>query len=289
MRILCVTVLIIFLAGCTPEQQPAGTPVTVFTPGGADGRSALAERVLTLPEGEVSWRFALDEVLSNPPFPAGVRAAETALSDRALKVVLSEEASALGGFSLTLAKACIVLTLTGLDAGIDSVSLSVYGQTGEPDVLRAADFVLGALVLADTERRITLFFPDETGRVTSESHTLVVRETDTVDWYLSYMLEIMMNGPRTEGLLPVLPEGTRLLSVFVEGSLCTVNFSGEFVLNAGNSRVSHEMALHCLVRSISAQPGVSAVRLLIEGQPLERYGETDTSGPLTVGDVRVGD
>jgi germination protein M len=287
MKRLTVILLVVFLAGCNTDAPVAGTPVTIYTLGGPDDRAALAEMTVSLPANAVPWRFALEEILTRPPFPADVTVTGSNLQDGALNLIFSEEAAALSGFALTLAKACVVLTLSSLDEGIGSVMISIEGQSGEPAVLRASDFVLGALVLADTERRITLFFPDGAGGVRSESRTLVVRETDTVDWYLSYMLEAMIAGPRTEGLLTVLPEGVRLLSVVVEGGVCVVNFSGEFVSNAEQNRTSAGIVLHCLVRSVTAQPGISAVRLLIDGQPLEEYGGTDTSRPLTMADVRI--
>ncbi|MCL2002994.1 MAG: GerMN domain-containing protein [Oscillospiraceae bacterium] len=283
-------VVVLCLTGCYADAPDAGNTLTVYVLGGPDDRAALAEHTLPLPEERPLWRAALDGVLSGSggrsPFPAGTRVIEAALPDGVLDVVLSEEADALGGYALTLARACLVLTLTALDEGIGGVRISVEGRPADSTVYLASDFVLEALVLADMERPITLFFPDETGRVLSESRTLVVRETDTVEWYLRYMLEEMLAGPRTESLLPVFPEGTRLLSIIMEGGICAVNVSSEFVSNAGANPVSPGMVLHCLVRAAAAQPGVSAVRLLVEGRQLEAYGEIDTSQPLTAADVR---
>jgi germination protein M len=220
------------------------------------------------------------------PFPPGVTVREAVLADGVVTVVFSEEAAPMTGLALTLAQACVVLTLTGLE-GIDGVEIFIEGQPSEPALLRASDFVLGSMVLADTERAITLFFADETGEhAVTETRTLVVRETDTVEWYLFYMLEELIAGPRTPELKPFLPEGTRLHGVYMEGGVCTVNFSGEFVSGAEDTGVSSGMILYCLVRSVTAQPGVSSLRLLADGQPLERYGAADTSQPLTVDDVR---
>jgi germination protein M len=235
--------------------------------------------------------FALEGVLNGgggrSPFPAGVTVIDSELRDGVISVLLSEEASSLAGFALTLARAAVVLTLTELDEGIDGVRLSVAGQPADLSVFRASDFVLGELVLGDTERRIVLFFPDETGRAVSESHTLVVRETDTADFYVRYMLEELIKGPRTPGLKPVFPEGTRLLGVYLEGGVCAVNFSHEFLSGADGMAVSAGMILHCLVRSVTAQPGVSAVRLLIDGQSPEMFGATVTTQPLRVSDVVI--
>ena len=248
----------------------------------------LEETVLICPEDESLLRFTLDAVLrggegGRSPFPEGTKVESISVGGGSAEVVISEEASALTGFSLTLARACVVLTLDGLD-GIEGVELTIRGQ--EPVSLRASDFVPGALVLAGTERSIELYFADETGeKAVRDTRTLVVRETDTVEWYLRYMLEEMIAGPQKDGLFPVLPEGTRLLSVFMaEGGVCSVNFSGDFL--SGANQISPLLTLYCLVRSVTAQPGVASLRLLADGQALEFYGGIDTREPLTAVNLR---
>ena len=285
LRSLVLALSVLILAGCHTEPSEEGTPVTVYTLGGAGDRSALAEQIRFCPEGRTLQTFALEEALRGPgsPFPPGVTVSEFARESGVATVVLSEEAAVLSEFALTLARACVVLTLTGLD-GVDGVILLIEGQISEPSVLRASDFVLGSLVLSDTERAITLYFADDTGETPmTETRTLVVRETDALGWYLQYMLEALIAGPREAGLRPVLPEGTRLLSVLMEGGVCAVNLSGEFL--SPREGISARMTLYCLVRSVTAQPGVSSVRLLVEGQALEGYGPVDTSEPLTASDL----
>jgi germination protein M len=282
--ICCVLFL---LAGCIGETQKpgAGTPVTVYVPGGPNEHSTLEEITAFCPEGGSVPLFALEEALrggGRPPFPDGTAVSGFSVDGSTASVALSEGAAPLTGFALTLARACVVLTLTGLD-GIESVELTIGGQ--EAVTLRASDFVTGALVLAGTERTIALYFTDETGRQpVRDTRTLVVRETDTVNWYLRYMLEELIAGPQKEGLYPILPEGTRLLSVSMEGGVCSVNFSAEFVSGAESGRVSPAQTLYCLVRSVTAQTGVTSLRLLVEGILLENYGDIDTSEPLVAGD-----
>jgi spore germination protein GerM len=288
--IVAAAAILLLLAGCGRSAPEAGTPVTVYALGEPDDRAALVGHIRICPEDRTLWKFALEEVIAGAggrsPFPPGVTVTKAELEEGVVSIVLSGEAAPLTGIALTLARACVVLTLTGLD-GIDGAALRIEGQPPEPVFLRASDFVLGSLVLPETERAITLFFADETGeQAVTETHTLVVRETDTLDFYLHYMLEQLIEGPRTPEFKPVLPEGTRLISVSVEGSVCTVNFSAEFVTGAEGSAVSPDMILHCLVRSVTAQPGVSSLRLLADGRPLEKYGTADTSQPLTAGDVR---
>lgn len=278
--------IILLLGGCTPKPDVMGRPVTVFTLSGIDDRSVLQE-LTVYSEEEPLWEAALEAAVTGAgdrsAFPPGVMVTEAVLEDGLAAVTLSEEAAVLSGLSLTLARACIVLTLTSLD-GIDGVILLIEGQISEPVVLRASDFVLGSLVLTDTERTVTLYFSDETGEnIVTETRTLVVRETDTVGWYLQYMFDELIAGPRTAGLRHVIPEGTRLLSVIPEGGDCyAVNLSGEFVINAPGDESSARMVLSCLLRSAVAQPGVTSLRLLIDGQARDEYYGIDISEPLSL-------
>jgi germination protein M len=258
-----------------------GTPVTVFLLSGPDELTVLKEELRYCPEGSDLNTFALNQAL-----PPGVTAEDFTLDGTIATVTLSENAAPLEKFSLTAVRACIVLTLTALD-GIDGVIILIEGQVSEPAVLRASDFIHGSLVLADIEWPYTLYFADQgTGRPAAETRTRTVRETDTVDWYLRYILEDLIKGPQTEGLLPILPEGTELLSVLIsEGSICTVNFSGDFLSNADDTGITPELTLRCLIRSVTAQPGITALRLQVDGQPLERYGSFDTSRALTAADA----
>ena len=282
-RVIAMLSILFILTGCINET-PKGTPVKVYILAGSESRTALDEVTLHCPEGEDVPLFAAESALNGgglAPFPGKVKS--FSVNDGTAAVLISEEAASLTGYALTLAKACIVLTLTGLD-GIESVELTIEGQNTV--TLGAHDFVRGALVLAGTERNIALFFADSEGESSvQDTRILVVRETDTMDWYLRYMLEEMIAGPRKSGLLPVLPEGTRLLSVFIEGGVCSVNFSGEFVNGAREDAVSHLLTLECLVLSVTAQPGVSHLRLLADGQILENYGGIDTSEPLTMSEL----
>ncbi len=269
--------LFILFAGCSSGQPETGTPITVYTLSGTDNRSPLQENFLTCPEDAILWEFALRELFSRSPFPTGVTAEEAYVKDGVIHVTLSEEASEISGLPLTLARACIVLTMTGVD-GVEAVSLTTGGQEL---LFRADDFILGSLVLADTEQNVTLYFSDSEGsRTASETRTLVVRETDTVDWYLNYILEALIAGPQSSSLRPVFTEGTKLLSpVAVNGTDCTVNLSKEFLtLREG---ISAPLALSCLFRSVTAQEGIESMTLWIDGQPLYSYFGLDTSVPLT--------
>ncbi|MDR1669238.1 MAG: GerMN domain-containing protein [Oscillospiraceae bacterium] len=270
--------LLTLFAGCAPEQAEPGVPVTVYTLGGAEDRSPLLENTLICPEGGVLWEFALRELfeIERSPFPPGVTMEDAVLQNSTVTITLSEEAPVMTGLPLTLARACVVLTLTKLD-GIGAVS---FIGGGEEQTLRAEDYILDTLVISDTEQNVTLYFSDTEGtRTAPETRTLVVRETYTADWYLNYIVEELITGPNAPGLRPIFPEGTRLLKITVNGDVCAVDLSDELLIP--DESVNPALTLSCLFRSVTAQEGIASLTLWVEGQLLGDYFGIDTSVPLT--------
>ncbi len=278
-RVSAITLsLFLLLAGCAADQPQEGTPVTIYTLGRAEDRSALREETLYCPPGEAERDFALKNLFSPEysAFPPGTTARDVTVNNGVVSVTLSEDAEELSDLRLTLARACAVLTLTELD-GVSAVRFI----SEEQDILlRADDFILGSLVLSNTEQNVTLYFSNAEGtRTASETRILVVRETDTADRYLNYILEELIAGPRNAELRPVFPVGTRLLSVIVNGTDCTVNLSGEFLTS--REGIPPPLTLTCLLRSVTAQEGIESLTLWIDGQPIGNYFGIGTSAPLT--------
>ncbi|MDR1693157.1 MAG: GerMN domain-containing protein [Oscillospiraceae bacterium] len=272
--ILSCLLFIVYCFGCAEQTPTPGIPVTVHTLAGSEDRFPLREEIRICPEGEDPLRFALGEL--SELFPNGLDADGAALQDGILRIAFAGETDKLVGLPLTLARACVVLTLTGLD-GVDEVLLASGGQE---QLFRADDFVLGSLVLTDTEQNVTLYFADIGGECTAaETRTLIVQETDTVERYLNYILEELIAGPQRSGLLPVFPEGTKLLSVIVSGRDCIVNLSRDFLTLREDG--SPALTLTCLYRSVTAQEGIESLTLWIDGQPQNIYFGLDTSEPLT--------
>lgn len=88
-------------------------------------------------------------------------------------------------------------------------------------------------------------------------------------------------GPGETGLRPTFPAGTRLRGVKLEGGVATVDFSQELVRNFGGGSAGELMLVYSLVNSLTQLPGVHAVRLSVEGKPLETLGHLDLTEPVT--------
>ncbi len=80
-----------------------------------------------------------------------------------------------------------------------------------------------------------------------------------------------------------LPEGTQLKSVTVEDGLCTLDFNDAFGNRLFWAGAEHEhLALRALVNSVTEIPGVTKVRIKVEGKPVESLGGHEAvTEPLT--------
>lgn len=79
-------------------------------------------------------------------------------------------------------------------------------------------------------------------------------------------MEALLEGPSNVWRTAI-PEGTRVLSVSVDGVVATVNLSDEFERSAPGERLALRVAQ--VVYTLTETPGVEAVRFQIEGTPAD--------------------
>ena len=96
-------------------------------------------------------------------------------------------------------------------------------------------------------------------------------------------VRVMLAGdPRDPDYTSLWAEGTTLRGVQRDGTTAVVDLSEQAKANGGGS-ASEAMTLQQLVHTVTAaEPSLRAVRLLVEGRPVETlWGATDASEPLT--------
>jgi len=226
------------------------------------------------------------------PFPKGLRAESVSLDNGVLTVTLDDSFSSLSGISYTVAEACITKTMTQVN-GVNSVCLETESQKqleGSAQVT-PMDFVCQELGTGDAETTVRLYFSDANGRylVPEERKTIFSDATQIP----SYVLQQLLAGPQEKQSLATIPEGTKLLSVSVDGGVCTVDFSSEFLLNKPTSELLERMTVFSIVDSLTELEQIQKVRILVEGKKVGQYLDMDLAEPLTrdesaVGVVRAG-
>ena len=141
-RILVLCVMFsVFCCGCKNQSEPLSESAYQLYFAAVPTQKHGAA-VITQPwqgEGEPTPQQLLQALLAGPviegavsPFPSGVsvvRCEKQTKPSGHVKVILSEQYSALTDISLTLADYCIVMTLTQLEQ-IESVEIQTQGGTG---------------------------------------------------------------------------------------------------------------------------------------------------------------
>ena len=202
------------------------------------------------------------------PFPEGVRLLDWALEEEGvLHLDLSEQYGGLTGVDLTVADACLTLTLCQVE-GVESVYVTVEGRDLPYRPVR--NLGPGALLLSDggdgpAAVTLSFWYPRSDGSGLGTE----TRELAAGDGLLQDVLTAWAEGPGAEGLEAALPRGAEVRSVALgEDGLCQVDLSPAFSEGLPGDPEEARLAVYALVNTLAEVEGVEAVQLLTGGTPL---------------------
>lgn len=286
-RFLLALALVFLLFACGQEAQvPAeeGWLVYYLAPAdeaqGSDRLRSSLER-LELPEDaslQEAGTAVVERLLAGPadgkllsPIPAGVSLLSLEVRDRRAYVDLSGSFSQLGGVELALADYCLTLSLTALD-GISAVSITANGRAvvQQPKrVFYERDVLLSTMddVLQTVE--VTLYFLDSEGALVGEARTLDVYEGQTL---AENLIAALLEGPQNRELTQVIPEDLQINFVRVEGGVCYLNLSAASLEALPEDQDLQQKILWSLAHSLYSLEAVEELRLLADGEELDRFG-----------------
>lgn len=249
------------------------------------GDAVMAEYCdLDLPEDRAAAaRMLLERYWAGPqrsglktPLPAGLQLQEVEFSGGRLRIDVSGAYGTLSGIDLTLADSCLTLTLSQLD-GVYSISVTVNGRLleyrGEQE-LRERDMLLSSQEELVGTVEALLWFADANGELVSVLHQIPVYEGKT---RAESIVDAIAGEPEGE-LRTLIPPEYEYNSLRVEDGVCYVNLSGEQLpLLKGEE----ELALQALARSLCSLDTIDAVRYLVDGESVFRYGVAVIEGSFS--------
>ena len=277
-RLLCLllALLLLVLSACRREEAPAPQQPFSFYyraahtdyesetgPLGMETRD-LGERPLSMTELFTLYLAGPADASLVTPFPRGLELQSATLVGATLTLRLSGEYASLQGVDASIADACIVRTALGL-TNIRSVRI-VSEQDGE--VLRSVTLDGSDVLLVDRQvdtdtQELTFYFADAEGRyLLSEKRTVPAMPEAKL---AQYLVEQLLLGPRSNGLYPTMPEGAVLLDINVEGGVCAVDLSAEFLQSRGPDDPAPHLTLLSLANTLSALDNVDQLQLYVEG------------------------
>ena len=295
-----ILILSILLSGCAvgTVSGEEGTPVSLFYEYRDAELVQDLESIIGQEQRTVSvlslWDF-LDQYLQGPeseemisPFPAGTRILEIQYTNSIPTITMSGEFFSLMGVDLSIACCCLAKTVcdfTGRDSMIlldetDSIRMEI-----DPE-----KYALTNSIQNDLNEPFTIYFPDTRWRyLISEVRdaTLSTNETQA-----AYVLRQLLEGPENNQLASALPKGTRLLGISIADSICTVNFSEEFVSGMSQNPNHVFLSVYAVVNSLTGLEDIEAVQFLSEGNEISDYGILRLDVPVSrytdcIGPVRT--
>ena len=305
---LCLLLLLacVFLPGCQAQEVLApNQPDNIYfyymrqPLGYGEENGVIGAQSVDLRGWDVDYLQLMRLYLNEPteaglrmPIPGDVSVLSVTVDNGVATVTMSRNFSQLSGYNLTIAACCITKTLCQFE-DIQTVRLRAQNaQLAGDEYLELSE---DSAVLTDSgideAVRVSLYFGDAGSRYLLE----VMEQVDDVEEaeLPAYLVQRLIDGLGINEMQPVLPEGTMLLDASVEDGTCTVDFSADFLLNMPETWQQERISIFSVVNTLTSLEQIDQVRILVDGDPVERYLYMDLSQPLradasVIGPVRQG-
>lgn len=299
---LLTMVLLFLLSACgSPKQQSSDaiqpfqfyyrTAQTAFTD--ETGLIRAEERDLGTKSFTVEDLFTLyfegpesSDLVS--PVPSGTTFQSVERSGSQLTIYLRQKYASQSGIDQSILDACLVKTGLQID-GIRRVRIrveSLGGQSMRDNTFSASDIMLFDNGEAIQQTEILLYYSDANHRcLLTEKRTVPYLEPEKLP---DYVVEQLIRGPQTPGMVSALPQGTVKWEVTVDNGICAVDFNEDFYRNRPKDEQAEQLALLSVVNSLCELDGVNQVQFYVEGRKRTIYERLDISSPYSMDTSVVG-
>ena len=238
------------------------------------------EREVEVKDGAI-MKAAVEALLDGPSdvslrkaIPDGTRLLGINRKENLAIVDFSKEYNLTNSTGDAIARVAVVNTLTGIP-GIEKVKILVegkelLGKTGKPlgELGRVMLDAQGHPVQGEV-KYITVYFGNANAdKVVAEKREVCLKQGETLE---KLVFEELSKGPVQQGLYPVIPKGTRLLSIETKNGLCFLNLSREFVDNHPGGSAGEAITINSIVNSLTELPDINKVQFMIEGKTEEVF------------------
>ena len=291
---ISLVLALLCLTGCTSLEQKSEQPVGEYGIWYAvDDRREGVEHSSVVEFEPRPWKelpsgqTLLASLFAGPespglasPFPMGVKVLDLRMDAKSdtMYVNLSEQYGGLSGFDLTVADYCIVMTMCQIP-WVKNVCVLVEGEPipyRNRQSMRDTDLLLTGMGEQSETFMAVLYFPDRDNLGLITEYRQVERSGSTA---VETVMAELLRGPEGVQANRALPDGTQILGLSVSGMVCQVDLSAEFIENAPQE--GPNTSLYALVNTLCALGGISQVRLLVEGTPLQNYNGVAISNPIS--------
>ncbi len=233
--------------------------------------------------GEELLKELLEDRKTNPDnleyrqvIPSEVRVVNSYIENKQVYLVFDSAYSLLSRITEILSRAAIVRTLTQIE-GVETVVFYINEQPlmdalNQPvGQMKASDFIddLGGDINDYQKTVLTLYYTNEQGNKLMEcKRELVYNNAVSME---RLVMEQLIKGPTEDGMYPVLPSDTKLLTISTREGVCYVNLDASFL--TGSVNTNEVVPIYAIVNSLVELPAVNKVQIAINGETTRRYRE----------------
>lgn len=244
-----------------------------------DGRSQVKEALKMLSQDTED----IDYITT---IPASIEISRWELSDGALTLFFIGDYESIDVYTEILVRAAIVKTLTQIE-DVKNVSIYVNNKplvdsSGEAVGAMTADAFIedfGQETDSLLSTELKLYFASADGMsLVEENRTVYYSSNVTIE---KVVMEQLMKGPSTEGLLSAIPDSTKLNSISVtENGVCIVNFDSSF--ETAIAGITEKVTLYSIINSLTKLDNIKQVQILVNGStPHLSNIDVDLSAPIS--------
>ena len=112
---------------------------------------------------------------------------------------------------------------------------------------------------------VSIYFKDkQTGELTRETRMVDVKILANNPYQA--LIEMLLEGPKTESLEGTIPEGTKINGVGITGDMVFIDFTREFIDNHEGGLENESRTIYSIVNTLTELNEVNSVRILIDGK-----------------------
>lgn len=155
----------------------------------------------------------------------------------------------------------IILIIVGV-----IISICVTNEK-EPQIDTIKEITPEEEISEEQERKtiISLFFKDkETQELTQEARSIDAKLLSGNPY--EEIMKLLIEGPKVGNLEKTIPDGTKINSIIIKGSIVYLDLSREFIDNHEGGLDKESQTIYSIVNTLTELNEVSSVKILIDGQ-----------------------
>ena len=292
--ILCAAVLVLLGISVVPDGPDETETLSLYFPVRKEALQSGADAITAV---RVDWREMRDKTAQEQAeavmhlllegyqdsafgrlVPGGTRMMSCQVSSSTATVDFSAAYGQLSGIDLTIADYCTALSLVQIP-GIYTVRITVNGRElsyRDKNYFRADDVLVTSPEDVVRNLAVQLYFANG-ALLVGEERILTIYEGES---QVGAVMEALVEGPVSETLQPILPEGFSVLSARMEGNTCYLNLPQTSVDLMPQDAAAQRQMVTGMVRSLCSIRDVRQVQILVEGERRAHLGAVDISQPL---------